>query len=86
VRLSAVRDERYDSPTLRHTSPSYRSYRSHPRPPPECYLVFAREPRPIKRLLLLKRPMNQSSFEQPKNEPDDRVDDELIEIYKKSRG
>jgi len=30
--------------------------------------------------------MNQSSFQQPKNEADDRVDEELIEIYKKSRG
>jgi hypothetical protein len=37
-------------------------------------------------LLPLKRPMDQPSFQQPKNEADDRVDEELIEIYKKSRG
>jgi hypothetical protein len=40
----------------------------------------------LRMLLLLKRAVSQSSFQQPKNERDDRVDDELIKIDKKSRG
>ena len=73
VRLSAVRDAQ-----------THKSYRSYPRPDPACDSAAAREP-PY-HLLPLKSPMDQPSFQQPKNEADDRVDEELIEVYKKSRG
>lgn len=37
-------------------------------------------------LLLLERPVYESSFQQPKNKTDDRVEEELIKINPKSRG
>jgi hypothetical protein len=37
-------------------------------------------------LLLLKRSVRESSFQQPKKDTNDRIDDELIEVDKKSRG
>jgi hypothetical protein len=63
---------------------SYESYRSHSSPTPESHLDSAREV--TLRLLLLKRPVHESSFQQPKNETNDRVDEELIEVDKKSGG
>jgi hypothetical protein len=36
-------------------------------------------------LLLLERAVHQSSFHQPKNETDDRVKEELVEVDPKSR-
>jgi hypothetical protein len=41
---------------------------------------------PASRLFLLEGPVHQSSFQQPKKNTDDRVDEELIEVDKKSRG
>ena len=79
VRLSAVR---YGPPTLRDISP-IGPIRDRPQ---SAIWSLRGSPRLTKRLLPLKRPMNQSSFQQPKNEGDDRVDEELIKIDKKSRG
>jgi hypothetical protein len=66
------------------TPQTHKSYRSYSSPTPACYLASAREP--TFRLLLLKRPVHESSFQQPKNETNDRVDEELIEVDKKSGG
>ena len=89
VRLSAVRDERCGPRTLRHISIIGRIGPIRDRPSVLFRLCAGASPHQTpttKHLLPLKWPMDQPSFQQPKNEADDRVDEELIEIYKKRRG
>jgi hypothetical protein len=70
-------------------APTYKSYRSYS-PQITARRVTARTRSPLAfatcLLLLLKRPVHQPPFQEPKNKTDDRVEEELIKVDPKSRG